>query len=187
MLKRKSKRAKKQRWDAVWKVWLTRPVIGAEIGVHRGQMSSRLFRLFPNLKLYMIDIWSDEAYPDDSPDSASEKGKTKYKTMWQENKAAAEKAVEGKNAVVIRADSLKAADDFQSKYFDFVFIDADHSYEAVKADIQAWEPKVKKGGFICGHDYEVKQTRKFGVRKAVDEIYGKRVKTGSGGTWFVQL
>jgi predicted O-methyltransferase YrrM len=35
---------------------------------------------------------------------------------------------------------------------DFLFIDADHSYEAVKMDWKEWFPKVKKGGYIALHD-----------------------------------
>jgi hypothetical protein len=39
-------------------------------------------------------------------------------------------------------------------------------YEDVKKDILAWYPKIKKGGFITGHDY----TTFDGVKKAVDEL-----------------
>lgn len=35
---------------------------------------------------------------------------------------------------------------------DFLFIDADHSYEAVKMDWERWFPKVKQGGYIALHD-----------------------------------
>ena len=35
---------------------------------------------------------------------------------------------------------------------DFLFIDADHSYEAVKADWNEWFPKVRKGGYVALHD-----------------------------------
>lgn len=35
---------------------------------------------------------------------------------------------------------------------DFLFLDADHSYEAVKTDWREWFPKVKKGGYIALHD-----------------------------------
>ena len=178
---------KKHRWDAVAKHVLKTQIVGAEVGVHRGQMSRQLFKLIPNLKLYMIDIWSEEAYPDDSPESASEKGKRKYKELWKDNMEAARTAVRKYKAELIRSDSVKAADSFAEHSLDFVFIDADHSYEAVKADIKAWEIKVKPGGLICGHDYETKENKKFGVNKAVDEIYGDKVVTGSGGTWFVRL
>ena len=37
---------------------------------------------------------------------------------------------------------------------DLVFIDADHTYQAVKRDIQMWASKVRRGGFLCGHDCE---------------------------------
>ena len=49
----------------------------------------------------------------------------------------------------IRASSVAAADTFADRSLDFVFIDADHSYEAAKADIAAWRSKVKPGGFFA--------------------------------------
>jgi hypothetical protein len=45
-------------------------------------------------------------------------------------------------------------------------IDGDHSYEAVKADIQAWLPKMKRGGVISGDDYMWP-----GVKKAAEEAF----------------
>ena len=52
-----------------------------------------------------------------------------------------------------RKPSVEAASDFQDDSMAAVFIDADHSYEAVKADLAAWYPKVKPGGIIAGHDF----------------------------------
>jgi len=49
---------------------------------------------------------------------------------------------------------------------DFVFIDGDHSYEEVKADIQHWLPRTKLGGIIAGHDYDM-----HSVRQAVNEFF----------------
>ena len=40
------------------------------------------------------------------------------------------------------------AEKYYNESLDFVFIDADHTYESVKNDILAWLPKVKKGGVI---------------------------------------
>jgi Methyltransferase domain len=50
-------------------------------------------------------------------------------------------------------------------------LDANHSYESVKEDIEAWFPKVKKGGLFAGHDY----IHWAGVKKVVDEIFKKQV------------
>ena len=64
---------------------------------------------------------------------------------------------------------------FPDLYFDFVFIDADHRYESVKADILGWMPKVRKGGVIAGHDYKWPGKRHPGVKRAVDEVFGDDV------------
>jgi len=44
--------------------------------------------------------------------------------------------------------AVKLAD----KQFNFLFIDADHTYEAVKRDFENWGPLVKSGGWVCFHD-----------------------------------
>lgn len=44
------------------------------------------------------------------------------------------------------------AEKLNDKEFNFVFVDADHTYEAVKTDVLNWSPLVKVGGFISLHD-----------------------------------
>lgn len=73
----------------------------------------------------------------------------------------------------LQGESVEMAKLVADNCFDFVYIDADHTYEAVKADIAAWWPKVRVGGTIGGHDY-VKRTLpngvSFGVIQAVTEF-----------------
>ena len=70
----------------------------------------------------------------------------------------------------IRNTSVDAAKLYENNSLDFVFIDADHSYESVREDIDAWLPKIKKGGIISGHDYSEHWP---GVVKAVDETFNE--------------
>lgn len=44
---------------------------------------------------------------------------------------------------------------FRDNFFDLIFIDGDHRYTPVKADILSCFPKLKDGGIICGHDAEI--------------------------------
>jgi glycosyltransferase involved in cell wall biosynthesis len=84
-----------------------------------------------------------------------------------------EKTKKYNNEIIIgRKFSHKAAQDFEDEYFDFIYIDADHTYEAVKQDLAAWWPKLKIGGLIGLHDYEdiFWSNIKFGVIQAVSEF-----------------
>lgn len=49
--------------------------------------------------------------------------------------------------------SWDAARHYADGSLDFVFIDASHRYEDVRADIAAWRSKVKPGAWLAGHDY----------------------------------
>lgn len=60
---------------------------------------------------------------------------------------------------------------------DRVYIDGDHSTEAVAADIAAWLPLVKPGGVIAGHDFG-----NFGVEPAVRAAFGDDFEI-RGSTW----
>ena len=77
----------------------------------------------------------------------------------------------------VRMDSVLASSKYEDGSLDFVFIDGSHLYKAVKADIKAWLPKVKVGGYIGGHDYGNFNEPLNGVKKAVDEIFGIEIET----------
>lgn len=56
-----------------------------------------------------------------------------------------------RNVEFIKAFSHEAVNGF-NKPIDLLFIDADHSYEAVRKDWADWFPKVRPGGVIALHD-----------------------------------
>ena len=71
---------------------------------------------------------------------------------------------------IYREYSFNAVRHFKDNYFDFIYIDADHTYNACLKDIEDWYPKVKGGRFLLGDDYRVATLRtgvKFGVIEAV--------------------
>jgi hypothetical protein len=76
--------------------------------------------------------------------------------------------------------SVDVARSVASQSLDFVYIDADHSYKAVRSDIEAWFPKVKPNAFIGGHDFSYMQP---GVPKAVLEFFELPYTTGKGGVF----
>lgn len=84
--------------------------------------------------------------------------------------------------VPVRMKSEEACLLFADGLFDFIFIDADHSYKACLADIRNWSPKLKSGGVLAGHDYFHQDNGYCGVKQAVDESFGADV-TIIGTTW----
>ncbi|MDA0682947.1 MAG: class I SAM-dependent methyltransferase [Bacteroidetes bacterium] len=139
----------------------------AEIGVQRGNYSVELLKRWKGLRLYSIDPWMEmgEEYVDISNVSQGEQEQLYEETVDNLR-------LFGKRSEIIRQTSQQAVVHFEDEQLDFVYIDAQHHYEAVKEDISLWWPKVKKGGLLAGHDYldGVPGTGKYGVKTAVDEF-----------------
>jgi hypothetical protein len=163
--------------------------VGVEVGVFAGEMSASLLAQ-PDLTLYMVDSWkgAGAGYIGDSGDfhaTLTQQDQDRYHQRAQEMVNFA-----GERAKIIRRDSREAAQCFLDRELDFVFIDADHSYEGSRADILAWAPKVKPGGILSGHDYGNTKFPKFGVTRSVSEYAqanGVTVELGENFTWFIRM
>lgn len=72
----------------------------------------------------------------------------------------------------IKKDSVAASRMFRNECLDFVYLDGDHTYEGVMADLKAWAPKIKRYGCIGGHDFT---DPNWGgeVSKAVEDYFEK--------------
>lgn len=182
---KKGKKGERMRWHAI----IDRcpdATIGAELGVFEGTLSYALLKRLPNLHLYMVDRWS--AYnPEEierTPNSKMPTRPQSYFNAAHESALSVAHKYEGRGHI-IRTSTFDAIWEVPDG-LDFVFVDADHSYEGCKADILAWKPKVKRGGWILGHDYG-SDKRHPDVRRAVDEIFGSAVEVDTDHVWAVQL
>lgn len=73
----------------------------------------------------------------------------------------------------------EASTKFPDNHFDMVFIDADHTFEGCRRDIQDWWPKVKRGGLLAGHDCQWKS-----VAEALTAEFGHLVLTNWANVWW---
>ena len=175
-----------KRWDAILRRLPTdKPLLGVEIGVLRGLTSRNLLENRPLLTLYMVDPWS-EVKPGNRYYDSGDLNAIKTQKEHDRDHLTASRVVEpyGKRAI-IQWTTSKIATLTTNDQLDFVFIDGDHSREGVAEDIELWTPKIKKGGWIGGHDYD--HPNFPGVKAAVDATFPEGVETDSERTWFKRL
>lgn len=79
------------------------------------------------------------------------------------------------------SDSVKASESFANDSVDVVWLDGAHDYPGVKADIDAWWPKLKLGGFMGGDDF----IKCAGVKQAVEERFGRSPVIGAPFHWWL--
>jgi len=142
----------------------------AEVGVLRGDFSSLILKKWPGRRLFLVDPWvaqPDDLYVDINNGSNETHSRALRSTLG--NVAPFAGRVE-----IVRDFSVPAAARFADGAFDWVYLDADHRYEAVRDDIAAWWPKVReKGGVLAGHDFIPDGDHsfgRFGVMRAVLEF-----------------
>ena len=75
--------------------------------------------------------------------------------------------------------SLDALEFVKDGELDLVYVDGDHRYEAVLADLKGWLPKLRAGGIMAGHDWSFKD-----VQKALAEVFlNKEAVIFQGDSW----
>lgn len=134
---------------------------GAEIGVHKGATTFHLLRKCARLHLYAVDSWPAAA--NWRPDGTKKDQRAVGAEFLRQAAA-----YDGSRLTVLKGPSIEMAPRVVDGSLDFVFIDADHSTEAVRADIATWAPKVRPGGMVLGHDIDMPT-----VMAAVKEAFGE--------------
>lgn len=141
-----------------------------EVGCWEGRsvvyMAVEIINSGKDIKFYCVDTWKG---------SGEHQGAKELLTLYDVFKKNIEPVKD--YVTPIQEFSAIAADTFEDESLDFVFLDAAHSYEDLKDDGTHWYPKIKKGGFIAGHDLAWE-----GIEKAVTEMFPD-YKKEVGGSW----
>mgnify|MGYP001280022273 CR=1 FL=1 len=144
--------------------------ICAEIGVWRGYLSGQILKKNPK-QLYLIDPWVSQSYVARWYNIEQNKMHEIYRGVVGRYKDYA-------NVHIIRDYSVNV--EFTAGFFNWVYIDGDHSYLNVLEDLNHYYPLIKNGGFLCGDDYgwhdkhhENKPELFGGPKRAVDEFTNK--------------
>lgn len=149
--------------------------VGAEVGVFEGTWTRALLQKIPGLKLFGIDLW--ENYQGYERDLAAQYLTSAYEKALEN--------VKGYDCQLIKGWSNEVVKQFKDESLDFVYIDGNHVFEYVVEDIALWSPKVRKGGIICGHDYQDWANSSRWDNMQVKEAVDMWTKVKKISPWFV--
>lgn len=128
----------------------------AEVGVAEGNFSRDILS-WGVPKLYMVDNWA-------TIEGVTGDGAFDNEWHLSNMQSALEKVKEfGEKAVVKRGFSVEMAKEVPDESLGFVHLDACHDYQCVLNDLEAWMPKLVRGGVMSGHDFN----NIYGVKDAV--------------------
>jgi len=144
---------------------IKRPIIAVEIGVRAGHNALAMLNEMNIRTLFLVDPY----FPYDDG-GVYQTERMQKKNMIEMLDRLAEHC---EKTILLFQKSEKAVELFPDKYFDYLYIDGEHSYEGVMKDLELWHPKVKDEGILAGHDYN-SLVAWPGVTKAVKEFAGKR-------------
>jgi hypothetical protein len=139
---------------------------GVEVGVAAGEFSKTILDVWEGRRLHLIDPWQHLANYVDLTNVSDAAHEELFRSLPQRLASHCDRYC------IHRMLSQQAVESFDDRSLDFVYIDAEHTYEAVQNDVALWYPKVRAGGILAGHDFVDGNLPEgqFGVRKAVLEF-----------------
>lgn len=146
----------------------------AEIGVFEGVFSKYILEAIQPRTLYMIDLFQGLC------DSGNEDGNNVVNRNMDDMYFKLLREMYTEPSVhILKGNSIDILRAFPDNALDMIYIDGDHSYNGCKHDLSLAYEKVKNGGWIMGHDYEMNMVKartyyNFGVKQAVDEFCNTR-------------
>jgi hypothetical protein len=144
---------------------LPKKALVAEIGVAGGGFAKKILHLTAPEHLHLIDPWE---WGTQWHGCVTEETRRDSEGLYQ--KITTDFA--NSPVTVHRKTSKQAAGTFTDATFDWVYIDGDHRFAGIKEDLDLWWPKVKEGGYLAGHDFQLLSPHK---KLQENEIHGNGV------------
>jgi hypothetical protein len=164
--------------------------VGVELGVLDGRTFLYLVQHCLELQMHGVDVW-DPDYVEPGMSSGERcfcsycnetRSSRRSKTVPEHEMFVRRRAERFGDRAVLHKMTSAQASLIIANDLDFVFIDANHSTEAVRADIRLWSPKIRSGGYLFGHDYNM-----HSVRQAVFDCFGgDHVERGDDHLWWIK-
>ena len=150
----------------------------AEIGVWLGETSYFFSQFFPEAHLYLIDPWKpSKQYLENG------QGPSHIQQEYDWARKNAHRLFQNNSQVSILQKTSHDALSLVLNHLDLVFIDGNHSYRAVKDDIQNWRRKIRRGELLTGHNYH---PNFLGLIRAVHSCLKDQFKIGEDTIRFTQ-
>ena len=134
---------------------LPQNAVVAELGVDQGCFSEKILQINTPQKLHLVDVWGTKRF-------------NQQKRQHVKQKFAAQ--LSSGQVEINLGLSTSVVKDFPDNYFDWIYVDTDHSYNTTLAELQSYRTKVKENGIIAGHDFMKGSWHglvKYGVMEAV--------------------
>lgn len=141
-----------------------------EIGVWRGEFSRMLLNQLQPDKLILIDPWKNFDARENAFDGQTRD--SEFEAIYQGILSKYATEIASGQVEVQRGMSVDVLDKMPDQSLSFAYIDGDHSYEGVCADLTALWPLMAPGGIIMMDDYHQRGWWGYGVIQAANEFIG---------------
>ena len=151
---------------------LPRHAVVAEVGVQRGRFAKVILQQAKPAALHLIDCWQHQDDDKYEADMANTTDQHHLRNLARTRQRLRRGVRQGR-VVIHQGFSVPMLATFSDHFFDWIYIDANHTCESVRADLEACLSKVRPGGIIAGHDYintTYWKDLNYGVVEAVDEF-----------------
>lgn len=146
--------------------------VGAEVGVWKGDLSAQILADAAPKRLYLIDPWAWAIDPGHARAWYSADKGADMNAIFAGVQARFSDEIAAGQVEIHRAPSKTALAALPDNSLDFVYVDGDHAFDAVRRDLEMAVQKTKPSGLICVDDHRLDKWWGDGVVRAVNEALG---------------